>query len=428
MRVLCAGDLHLGRRSSKIPAHLDGPGYSCSAAWEAIVKIAIAEQVDLVALSGDLVDRDNRYFEAYGPLERGLHSLSEAGIEIFAVAGNHDFDVLPRLDDTLASDRFHLLGKSGRWERVTLHRDGRPALHVDGWSFPREFVVDNPLDDYAFSQDGVPILGMLHADLDQPQSRYGPVALADLQRRPVALWLLGHVHGPALLGDRAGPLVLYPGSPQAMDPGETGVHGVWIADIGPDGSGMPRLAPTSSVCYLPVVLDLTGVEATDTLEQRLVTRVRNALTELVTRTDVGRLECLCCRVSLTGRTSLHRQLGAVARNAVEDLTPSISGVTAVVEKILFETRPALDLTVLAARPDPPGEVARLIRSLEAEERPSEYRQLVSATVDRLREIHSAKPFADIASDSEPDGALAHRYVLAEAWSLLDALVAQKEEA
>lgn len=40
--------------------------------WSRIVDYAIAHGVDVVALSGDIVDRDNRYFEAIGPFQRGL--------------------------------------------------------------------------------------------------------------------------------------------------------------------------------------------------------------------------------------------------------------------------------------------------------------------------------------------------------------------
>jgi hypothetical protein len=89
MKILCSGDLHLGRRSSRLPAGVDAGAHSATAAWKALVELAIAERVDLVALSGDLVDRANRYFEAFGPLEAGVRRLTAAGIPTVAVAGNH---------------------------------------------------------------------------------------------------------------------------------------------------------------------------------------------------------------------------------------------------------------------------------------------------------------------------------------------------
>src|SRR5690606_1937215 len=97
VRILCAGDLHLGRRSSRVPWDGDGAAGSCAEAWMRLVECAIRERVDLVALSGDLVDHDNRWFEAFGPLERGLKRLADAGIPVYAVAGNHDYDTLPHL-------------------------------------------------------------------------------------------------------------------------------------------------------------------------------------------------------------------------------------------------------------------------------------------------------------------------------------------
>ena len=38
---------------------------------ERIVDVAIQQRADIVAISGDLIDRENRFFEAFGPVERG---------------------------------------------------------------------------------------------------------------------------------------------------------------------------------------------------------------------------------------------------------------------------------------------------------------------------------------------------------------------
>ncbi len=134
MKILCTGDLHVGRRASRLPVDWCGTECSCAAVWERIVELAIRERVDLVAVSGDLVDRANRYYEAIGPVERGVRILAKAGIQTVAVAGNHDFDVLPRLAESLAGD-LQLLGTDGNWQRITIQRDGGDRLHVDGWSF-----------------------------------------------------------------------------------------------------------------------------------------------------------------------------------------------------------------------------------------------------------------------------------------------------
>ncbi len=425
LRILCAGDLHIGRRSSKLPDTHSGPEHSCGAAWDAIVDTALIERVDIVALSGDLVDRDNRYFEAIGPLERGLRRLADAGIDSYAVSGNHDFDVLPQLADALALERFHLLGRGGQWERKTIQRDGRPVLHIDGWSFPQQDVSSSALETYEPSSDGTPVLGLLHADLDQPGSRYDPVGLEVLQSQRVAMWLLGHIHGEMTIAVAGKPVVMYPGSPQAMDPGEGGLHGATLATIDPTGRVTTRRIPLSTVRYLPLTVDLSDTVSDEDIRSKIVSALRDALARDEHRYE--RLTCLSCRVTLTGRTAHHGKLRGIAETASEDLNlTNASGVEAIIERIDIETRPAIDLDAIAGRNDPPGEVAKFIRALDDGEGLDLYGELIAATTRQLRGIHDSSIFSGIAVDDAPDDARVLRNLRAEAWSLLDALIAQKE--
>lgn len=430
VRILCAGDLHLGRRSSRVPWDGDGAAGSCAEAWMRLVECAIRERVDLVALSGDLVDHDNRWFEAFGPLERGLKRLADAGIPVYAVAGNHDYDTLPHLARTIDAGNFRLLGEGGTWERATVVREGRPLLHIDGWSFPAERVTASPLPDYPrHPHDGVPVLGLLHADLDQPGSRYCPVALADLHQIPVDIWLLGHIHAPALRERPGCPLVLYPGSVQAMDPGETGMHGAWIVTVAAGARPAPRCIPLSTVRYEALEVDLTGVTDEDEARSRVVAAIRAALQEAAT--DAGPLTYLCSRVRLTGRTHLHRSLTGIARGFEEEFSlPDMSGrVTALVERVTIDTRPAIDLQALAAAPHPAGEVARMLQALDGNtDPPPEYRPLIDRTVAALRAVADHRWYRDVAGDPAPDASVARRYLVQEGWRLLDTLLQERGEA
>ena len=110
IRVILTGDLHVGRRPSRVSDHIDCRRCSCAAAWAAVVDYALQQKADVVAISGDLVDRENRFYEAFGPLERGLRRLSEAGIDTVAV-------------DKLGSAPGHL---------VVLNSDGLAAREVVG--------------------------------------------------------------------------------------------------------------------------------------------------------------------------------------------------------------------------------------------------------------------------------------------------------
>ncbi|MEX2501888.1 MAG: metallophosphoesterase, partial [Trueperaceae bacterium] len=227
MRLLLTGDLHIGRTSTRVPSELPQSDRSAAGAWNRIVRLATEEACDVVCLSGDVADQSNKFWEAIGPLEAGVTTLAEAGIQVVAVTGNHDHDVLPRLADQLPDGLLTLLGRGGRWERTTLEGDdGRPSLHLDGWSFPKARVTDDPLAAYDLPHDGaVPTLGLVHGDLDLSTSPYAPLSRERLRRAAPDAWLLGHVHVPGLHDLDAGGWALYPGSPQAQDPGEPGPPG-----------------------------------------------------------------------------------------------------------------------------------------------------------------------------------------------------------
>jgi DNA repair exonuclease SbcCD nuclease subunit len=434
VKVLCTGDIHIGRRSSRLPAGVEVRTLASSSAWTRIVEAALAERVDLVAISGDVVDRANRFYEAAGPLELGLRRLEQAGIAVVMVAGNHDHDVLPWLVEGLGPG-VRLLGRGGVWERLTLERGGR-ALHIDGWSFPEARVETSPLAGYAPPPpDGAPVLGLLHADLDQPGSPYAPVALAELRARAASLWLLGHVHAPrSIEGTGGGAAVLYPGSPQAMDPGETGVHGAWIADFGA-GSGAPRLRhlPLSTVRYDTVEVDIDGTGEVAEVDRRVVDAVRAHLEAVAP--VAGPLAHLCCRLRVVGRTPLHRALEARLDALCADLELLRDGVTARVESIELRTRPARDLVRLAQGSDAPAVLARLVAALDggAVNDPDGDHAALLHEARRLDVgIRRARPYlqlhrdASAAPDDAEDDELAER-LREQAVLLLDELLAQKEE-
>lgn len=433
MKILCTADIHIGRRPSRLPAGTDCGPLSCADAWGRVVELAIRERVDLVAVSGDLVDRKNGFYEAAGPVELGLRRLTAEGITTVMVAGNHDHDVLPWLLDGLESDYVRLLGRNGQWERFTLERDGT-VLHVDGWSFPSGSVRTSPLATYPFGTDKAAVLGLLHADLDQMNSPYAPVGLADLRHRPPALWLLGHVHVPRLMEEAGGASVLYPGSPQAMDPGEAGVHGVWIAEIGPGPIVTCRMIPLSSVHYDTVDVDVDGVEVESAIDRRVTDAVHARLKQVAE--NAGCVRYLSCRVRVTGHTPLHRRLAERLRGICEDLTLTYGDATGYVEKVEDRTAPVWDLAALAGGQDAPAVLARLISALQTGEPQTgalqERERLLRDAEQRIADLWRAKPYVPLGRLADDDGGDEDDRIdlvsaLREQAALfLDELLAQKE--
>ena len=65
IRILCTGDLHLGRHPSRLPSVMEE--LSVRATWDRFVGYAISQRVDAVALTGDLIDRANRFYRGFWP-------------------------------------------------------------------------------------------------------------------------------------------------------------------------------------------------------------------------------------------------------------------------------------------------------------------------------------------------------------------------
>ena len=170
-------------------------------------------------LAGDVVDRDDDFFEAYRALEAGVTRLAQAGIAVIGVAGNHDVKVLPRLANHIP--QFRLLGTDGTWESHKIDRAGE-TLAIWGRSFPRARATANPLQDKTFDREDHVTLGLLHCDRDAgAESPYAPVTGQELARAGLDGWLLGHIHKPDALAVPSPNGYL--GSLTGMDRGETGL-------------------------------------------------------------------------------------------------------------------------------------------------------------------------------------------------------------
>lgn len=420
-RLLCTGDLHVGRFPSYLPP--DDRTLSVEAAWERTVERALLEEVDAVVLTGDVADQDNKLFEAFGPLQKGVERLAAAGIRTVAVAGNHDYDALRRLAALLDAAAFTLLGRDGGWTSILLERDGAPALRLVGWSFPDRYVQTSPLVDFPDPEDDLPTLGVLHADLDQPTSPYAPVALSDLVAAPVAGWLLGHVHRPSLRMEE-GTCVLYPGSLQPLDPGEPGPHGPWIVTVDAGGAVSAEHRPLANVRYDEVVVDLSAVADREGAEAAVVERATNHLTDALEEQPDAYHHVLDLR--LQGRTPLHGTLANLAADLEGQELPG-GQATGFVRRVTVATRPAYDLQDVARRNDPAGAVAQLVLDVEADAEGA--RALVAEAAHTIGAVDSAPAYAPLRRserDRPPPDDEARTLLVEQGLRLLDRLLQQHE--
>lgn len=402
--------------------------------WTAIVDTAIEENTQLVALSGDVIDQANDAYEAVGPFLAGLERLATAGIQTVAVSGNHDHSALPRVAAAIETDHFHLLGEKGSWEHHIVEIDGTPVLDVVGWSYPREYPAENPLSRLQLHPSyGLPVLGLLHTELNTPRSRFAQIRTEDLWTHDVALWLLGHIHVPGRIDGPGSQVALYPGSPLAMDPGEPGVHGVWLVELSPGVAVDPVQLHTSPVRYVSATIDVSDVVDEDSFFDAVVRRLINIGQDALESDNRSMLRDVSCRIELRGSSPAHRQIPAWADRAQPDLTQTIDGRIEIrVERISNIVTVPIDLVQLSRGNDPVAETAKLLLALSNDEIEQPTAGLVEQTQNDLLQIYnnpgySALLTADREIESvDPSEQDARDLLTERGWSLLSSLLAQKD--
>jgi exonuclease SbcD len=435
-RLLFVGDMHLGRRPSRLP--LDSGGYSIgaaelmpAAAWRACVELALRERVDAVALAGDVVDSSEDRFEAYPDLKAGVAALIEAGIPVYGVAGNHDVEALPRLAEQIPS--FRLIGARGRWECVDVTTRSGTPVRLLGWSFPSARVRENPLDDLSHeSQAGVATLGLLHCDLDGGQSVYAPTPRSALLAAPADAWLLGHIHKPHDLSSESRPIG-YLGSLMGLDPGEHGRRGPWLVEVDGPGAVHASQVPLAPLRWERVRVSVDGLEAEaeDVLEEAFFACLRRGLAEVRDRlsaeldpaSGLSALRAVGARLELVGRCRGHHRLRGLLTRREQWPREIWDGVHYFVEKIEDRAGPVLDLERLAAGDDPPALLARRVLLLQAGGEAAA--DLVERAAEEIARGLSAPRWQRVeASAATGDGL--REVLLRAAFSRLEGLLSQRE--
>jgi DNA repair exonuclease SbcCD nuclease subunit len=423
VKLLCTGDLHLGRHPTGIPEPLDGREYSPGSIWRDVVEKAIDEEVDLVVVAGDIVDRKNRYFEAFGDFEAGVKKLTEEEIPLYVVAGNHDFDAVPDLLEGLSDYEITQLGRNGEWEFAALPVDGNPSIHIAGWSYPDRHVDYNPLDQLQVRfTDGPPALGVLHGDLGSADSRYAPITETDLDKTGIDAWVIGHLHNPNLRSEIS-PFIVTPGSPQPLDPSERGLHGPWVLMVDPDGSVEAEQYPLGNLRYETVTLDAGDLERLEDIPPAFYSRTE----ELVDESRQVPVELLAIDLELKGHSPLYEELKKEFGGLAEDLRRESGETNVAVTSVLDNTRPEIDIEKLSRGKDLPALLADLILKLEDGREEDIPDELLDRTRESLSDAYYSNAYRVLRHRGEvdpPDRDVALDYLKEQAWLILESLLSQ----
>ncbi len=363
LKIIATGDIHIGRSSSAIQGNAEISATKNT--WIRIVEWSITNQVDIVVLTGDIIDRDNRYFEAIGPLQAGFEKLKTANIPVYMVAGNHDYDVLPQLIATKKNDNVHLLGMNGKWELKTFSKEGEKIQFV-GWSFPNRYVSEDPLKSFSIDDldPNIPTIGLVHGEVDTPEGRYAPIDSNGFRNKPVDAWILGHIHKPQIINE-ANPEVRYPGSPHALSPKETGNHAPLLLTVRAKDEINIQMAPlVSPVRYENITIDITNSDDEQSLRKSIVSGIDNDANSRIN--ELEGVSFLVYDITLTGQHGNIKKLEEWIA-FTKDYNQEIETETRLsVRKVITENiKPKVEnLEELAKQTSPVGILAKAILAIQ----------------------------------------------------------------
>lgn len=392
MRFLSVNHLRLGSSPGGIPsqAGTEFSTFSTSAAWHRAISLAIRENVHALLLSGETISATNTGLEPWGPLVDGLAELHQAGIPILAVEhGTFNATNLARFTNI---DSLHWLDDELDWDPVfTTHRQLRddPAVHV--------------------------ITGSLAEHTDSRSEN--PVTLEQIDH-PGSIWILTDSLQPdQLSGEHA--LVIEPGSAAPLSSHETGRHGAWLIDT---DTREAHFLPLAAIEFAAIDIDISEADDHDTLEHIVTSSLVHAAD--TARNDGSIAESLVVDATLTGTSGIYPALADTADELQRMLQIEHDGMTISISRITNDATPPIDLEPLLNRPDPVGEVARLISALDSRSELSDAQsRLVHAAEQKLLAVSHARVFGSILDrDSDLD---APTLLRRQGWATLDALVRQR---
>lgn len=398
IQLLATADLHLGRSTAGFSG-TNNTHYATASTWHSMVDYAIKNKIHALLIAGDIVDHNNRYFEAVSLLEKGLQRLSEAKIHVFLTAGNHDYDVLPAIIKSLNNEFVHLLGTGGVWEHKTITLKQQP-ITFHGWSFPNQHHRDDPINDFPTDQivtENVNI-GLVHGDYNVPKSVYAPLSPSGLNIPGMDIWLMGHIHKPEVFQHEP-PLIFYPGSPHALSPKEPGKHGIWLISIGSDRSISSSLIPFSPIRFNTLTIDISDITETNSIRDFVFTSLEECTGKLLEEDESSNV--LVYDIQLTGSYPNLKELETELDSwLISDYERTIRDVKIRVRRITHRCNIRVsNLIELTKEPSPAGILANAIVDID-NGRSSEFLDVLREQLaERLKKV-SHHPSFRILNDGD----------------------------
>lgn len=228
IKFIHIADFHLGKAFTNASFPRDIAKERRQEQWETfgnIIEMANKHTIDFLLISGDLFEKD---YITMGEIKRVNQYFEQIPhVEIVIIAGNHDpYGFNPFYYDYPWSENVHVI----KGEGVSLIEFKEKDTAVYGYSWRNEYITEDiHREDIPETTCKERIL-LLHGDAHNKNSNYLPIDTNKLKELPFRYIALGHIHRPEAINNH----IRYSGSPEPLDFGETGQHGVIFGEFDED--------------------------------------------------------------------------------------------------------------------------------------------------------------------------------------------------
>lgn len=228
VKLVHAADFHIGR---PLPSHLT-PNKAAVRRREILqalastVMFAREQDADLLLISGDLFEHKYARMDAVKEVIELLRGIPE--VRVFIAPGNQDPVTGNSFYTTLDWPSNVVIFEEPHLSPIVLDELG-VVVHGLGWvGFEENRELIKGYSCSSSGAEGIHIL-MVHGDLMKSLlvSSYLPILARDLAETGARYVALGHIHQPTEL-DLGSVKCVYPGSPEPLELGESGDHGIYF--------------------------------------------------------------------------------------------------------------------------------------------------------------------------------------------------------
>ncbi len=249
LKFIHCADLHLNRVFSNVNITnehiLEKLTSSTEIAWNNIIQSAINNEVNFIAISGDVFDSETPDIATQLNFVKSLEQLAKHNIQAFIIAGNHDplnswsnslkFPKNVKIFSDQVDEHIEIFNKNNQHIAnvlgISFKTKQQPKSVVDKFY---KYITKNDLENRT-----VPNIALLHCDIvgvnnsaELKSSVYAPTTISELNnKKMIDYWALGHVHSAQKISvenSHDNSLILYSGIMQGRSANDVGEKGCWL--------------------------------------------------------------------------------------------------------------------------------------------------------------------------------------------------------